>query len=317
MNKNSNNLMLCALGNKKEGTMKKSLSIGLLVFLMSFVLAVSAFGEDRLIVQDAGGNTQFVVTEDGDVGIGTSTPSAGLDIIGADSLDAMKVIGNDRTGIYSDLHVSKQDYWSLNFFDVYSSLWSGHAPYFNMRRARGTMANLAAVQNGDQIGGFSYRGYDGAIWQQRALISALVDGPVSAGVVPVQLRFFTGSTANTQRMVITSSGNVGIGTTNPVGTLDVNGPIYQRGVLRHADYVYSADYKLESIEEHAKYMWENKHLKAVSGVMKDENGQEIVEVGAHQRGILEELEKAHIYIEQLSTKIKELEIKLNSLNNNK
>jgi hypothetical protein len=58
---------------------------------------------------------------------------------------------------------------------------------------------------------------------------------------------------------------------------------------------------------------ENKHLKAVPSVSKDESGQEIVEVGAHQRGILEELEKAHIYIEQLSEKIKALEAKISTL----
>ena len=46
---------------------------------------------------------------------------------------------------------------------------------------------------------------------------------------------------------------------------------------------------------------------------KDENGQEIVEVGAHRRGIVEELEKAHIYIEQLNNRIKVLEEKLAKL----
>jgi hypothetical protein len=70
---------------------------------------------------------------------------------------------------------------------------------------------------------------------------------------------------------------------------------------------------MESIEEHARSMWKNKHLTAVPGVRKDENGFEIVEVGSHQRGILEELEKAHIFIEQLNNKIKAMEAKLKAL----
>ncbi len=52
----------------------------------------------------------------------------------------------------------------------------------------------------------------------------------------------------------------------------------------------------------------------------DELGNEILELGAHQRGILEELEKAHVYIEQLDTrnreqqrKIRELEARLAAL----
>lgn len=111
-------------------------------------------------------------------------------------------------------------------------------------------------------------------------------------------------------VAIDSVGNVGIGTAVPQGKLDVNGAIYQRGALLHADYVFEPDYKLESIEEHADYMWQEKHLKAVPKAAKAENGQEIVEVGARGKGVLEELEKAHIYIAQLNERIKKLEAKL-------
>ncbi|MGA1826467.1 MAG: hypothetical protein ACMUIP_17570 [bacterium] len=54
-------------------------------------------------------------------------------------------------------------------------------------------------------------------------------------------------------------------------------------------------------------MWENKHLKAIPKATADQNGQEIIEVGAHRKGIVEELEKAHIYIEQLHKRITVIE----------
>ncbi len=95
-------------------------------------------------------------------------------------------------------------------------------------------------------------------------------------------------------------GAVGIGTTSPQGTLDVNGTIYQRGGLLHADYVFEPSYNLESIEKHASYMWKEKRLPSLPKAQLDESGKQIVELGATQRGILEELEKAHIYIEQLN-----------------
>ncbi len=60
-------------------------------------------------------------------------------------------------------------------------------------------------------------------------------------------------------------------------------------------------------------MWSNKHLKAVPRTKVDENGMELVEVGAHRRGIVEELEKAHIYIERLHQRLNALEKKLASL----
>jgi hypothetical protein len=106
---------------------------------------------------------------------------------------------------------------------------------------------------------------------------------------------------------------VGIGMTSPQGQLDVNGSIYQRGILLHGDYVFEPDYELESIEEHSEFMWKHKHLKSIQKRQVDENGVEIVEVGAHRRGIVEELEKAHIYIEQLNNRIKTLEEKLSKL----
>ncbi len=105
--------------------------------------------------------------------------------------------------------------------------------------------------------------------------------------------------SESELMVVESDGKVGIGTAKPKGTLDVNGPIYQRGKVLNADYVFEHDYQLESIREHTDFMWNNKHLEAIPKAAIDENGKEIVEIGSHQRGIVEELEKAHIYISQL------------------
>jgi len=117
----------------------------------------------------------------------------------------------------------------------------------------------------------------------------------------------------TPRFVVNQGGNVGIGTTEPQGKLDVNGAIYQRGSALHADYVFEPDYELESIEEHAEYMWQNKHLKGVPRAQKDEAGQDVLEIGAYRRGMLEELEKAHVYIQQLNERINLLEMRLREL----
>jgi len=121
-----------------------------------------------------------------------------------------------------------------------------------------------------------------------------------------------GNPAGSQ-MRILGNGNVGIGTNTPGGRLDVNGTIFQRGIQIHADYVFEPSYTLESIEDHSAFMWKNKHLPALAAKSVDENGQEVVEIGARMRGMLEELEKAHIYISTLSDRITEKDTALTKL----
>lgn len=121
------------------------------------------------------------------------------------------------------------------------------------------------------------------------------------------------ATAPTERVIFDASGNVGIGTLTPGGKLDVNGSIFQRGGVLHADYVFEPTYMLESIEDHANFMWSYKHLPAIGARQVDEQGREVLEIGTRMRGMLEEIEKAHIYISELNEKIKNKEDQLTKL----
>ena len=70
------------------------------------------------------------------------------------------------------------------------------------------------------------------------------------------------------------------------------------------DFVFDPDYELESIEEHAAYMWEKRHLPAVgAATVSPETGRTRINVLAHSAGVLEEVEKAHVYIEQLHRRL--------------
>ena len=163
----------------------------------------------------------------GNVGIGTTSPDAKLDIKSVGNIDALKIVGSDTSAAYSDIHVYKDNFWSINFFDVGSSNAS-HCPVFILRKSRGSIATPTAVVNGDQIGSFTFRGFDGTDWIQNALISSYVDDVVddATNVLPMQLRFntaYNSTDINVPRMVITSRGNVGIGTTTPKYNLVVSG----------------------------------------------------------------------------------------------
>ncbi len=54
-------------------------------------------------------------------------------------------------------------------------------------RSRGTSVTPAAVQNGDDVTDLAFAGHDGTTYQTRAVISATVNGAVSAGVVPMRI----------------------------------------------------------------------------------------------------------------------------------
>ena len=94
-------------------------------------------------------------------------------------------------------------------------------------------------------------------------------------------------------------------------TLWVMGKLYVgTPAMEVPDYVFAPTYKLDSIEEHSKLMWDNKRLPAMPQIEKAEDGTHVLEVASQQNGLLEELEKAHIYIEQLNIRMKALEQKI-------
>ena len=105
-------------------------------------------------------------------------------------------------------------------------------------------------------------------------------------------------------LTVPTTGDVNLGY-----NLVVAGDITSGGTTFVPDYVFDPGYQLESIEEHADDMWKNKALKAVPPLETDETGNRRVNLTKTQLGVLEELEKAHIYIEQLNKRLKALEEK--------
>jgi hypothetical protein len=106
----------------------------------------------------------------------------------------------------------------------------------------------------------------------------------------------------------------GFPTGTPVFRIANDGRIFHRNALIHADYVFDPGYALESIQEHADFMRRERHLRAVPKAgSPTEGGEDVVEYGSLFRGLLEELEKAHLYIAQLNGQIEEQQASLAAL----
>ena len=102
-------------------------------------------------------------------------------------------IGDDTND--GRLNLVNNTYAATPFFNGRQSHSTADARNFQFSRSRGTTAVPLVVNNGDDIIDIAFAAYDGANFQVRAAIAAVVDGAVSAGVVPTKIDFLTGTTA--------------------------------------------------------------------------------------------------------------------------
>ena len=97
-------------------------------------------------------------------------------------------------------------------------------PRFILQKTRGSIASAAAVINNDLVGQILFSGFDGSNFCNTAQIRSEVDGTPGTNDMPGNLLFMTtsdGSTTTVERMRITSSGEMGIGTSNPSDLIHV------------------------------------------------------------------------------------------------
>jgi hypothetical protein len=93
MNNNRNNLMLNALSNKKEGAMKKSLSIGLMVLGLCLTLTALAYGE-------------------GSLGVNVTDPQYNADVSSAGAYKSQLHFSKDGTDVGGWLtSVAENNFW--------------------------------------------------------------------------------------------------------------------------------------------------------------------------------------------------------------
>lgn len=110
--------------------------------------------------------------------------------------------------------------------ELYSFRNAGNQNKINAFAARGTETSPLALQAGDFILELQAAGYTSGGYRNAARFAMGMDSAPTATSSPGYLTFQTtpsGSTSLTERMRVTSSGQVGIGTGSPLGRLDVRG----------------------------------------------------------------------------------------------
>lgn len=118
--------------------------------------------------------------------------------------------GNNLTSVDGNIYITRNTFgnnvWGQGF--IYAQSHNvADAANFSFYRTRGTGLVPTAIASGDDIVDINFVGYDGAGQRGGAVLSAIVEGAVSVGVMPTKLQFQTNNgTALAPRAELSSAG---------------------------------------------------------------------------------------------------------------
>jgi hypothetical protein len=277
------------------------------------------------------GGAKFTILDNGNVGIGTQTPSnvqswaKVLDVSGAGN---SKILSTTSAGLKTGVFTHDSWYGGGGFIGTESDnnlhILTGYSPKVSVLTngnvgigTTGPASNLEISKlnsnlnfdvNTNSLCKIYSRGWNASIVMQTFQING---------------------TENSNQLKLNANGYVGIGVSNPDEKLTVNGSIHAKEVRIDtsipADYVFQkyytgvsklkADYVMPTLEEVAQYTKENNHLPNIpSAEEMKKNG---VKLGEMNNLLLQKIEELTLYAIEQNKKLTLLETQIKELKENK
>jgi hypothetical protein len=256
-------------------------------------------------VESGARQSALYVERDGDVGLGTSNPVLDLHIVTGDT-PAVRLDQDGTSGFAPQV-------WDIagneaNFF--VRDVTGGSRLPFRIRPGAPT-SSIDIAADGDVGIGTADPGADLEIRTSETFTFFRLAATGASPNTAADMTFSDGGASGMYRINIVDgdpwefqvdhNGNVtikgGLITSAGGGACTVGDP---------CDRVFHPGYELPSIEQHAASMWKNQYLPAVGPTLPDQP----VNLTEKTLGMLNELEKAHIYIELLHSELEAKEAEL-------
>jgi hypothetical protein len=268
------------------------------------------------IVEHHGSRLTSMTLKNGNVGIGKDDPAFKLDVNGPIATEGQAVVASNATEInFGDITANDGYRDNLNLLthdlkrlsingDGNVAIGSGNFSHRlsvlstseNVLAVKSTSHSVLDIESGSGLNSYvRFQNNGTAKWD---LASEAGGG--------FRIYDYTGSR---RRLVVTPSGNVGIGVDAPDQKLTVDGQVRCEEVKVEIiagsgpDYVFEKDYNLPSLTSIESYIKENKHLpEAPSAKEMEKNG---VNVGEMEMLLLKKIEELTLYVIELKKEIAE------------
>jgi hypothetical protein len=259
-------------------------------------------------------------SSNGNVGIGTSSPTSRLDIIGDGSNATVITARSRQANSYLNLFAGTADdavgeiafeRTGANAGNIYIG---GNAAGNIVFRSGGYAGKMIIGSSGNVGIGTTAPAQrlqlegSGSTWMRvndTSTPASTAYFGMEGGVTKVVsagngIAFRTDGGGWSDKLTITSVGYVGIGTTNPTQKLAVNGVIRAKEVIVDtgwSDYVFADDYRLAPLDEVETHIRANKHLPGIPSAA--EVAQEGISLGDMQAKLLGKVEELTLHMIEL------------------